>query len=320
MWSTPVLETLPEAVSFYLDDCLAKGMSPNTIIVKRQSLTRFNEWCAPKGITSPQEVNLEVMEGFRMHLHHYKKLLDGEPLSINSQHKFLTDLKLFLRRLHRRRVITNSDFEEFEMPRCKKQLPRSVLSPEEVEQIFALPMLRCDGIGVRDRAILELFYATAIRRSELAGLKLSHIDLDKQTLMIIEGKGLKDRHLPIAKRACGRIRDYLDKVRPKFLTIESGEALFLHDKGYPLKPDQVGQMVGKYRRRAGVEKSGACHLFRHATATSMLNAGADIRYVQQMLGHADISTTQVYTHVAINQLERVYNLTHPAAQDFKTPK
>jgi len=240
MWSAPVLETLPEAVSFYLDDCLAKGMSPNTIIVKRQSLRRFCEWCASKGITKPQEVNLEVMEGFRLYLHHYKKLLDGEPLSINSQHKFLTDLKLFLRRLHRRRVISNSDFEEFEMPRCKKRLPRSILSSEEVERIFAVPMLRGDGIGVRDRAILELFYASAIRRSELTRLKLSDIDLDRRLLMIIEGKGLKDRHLPIALRACDRVRNYLDKVRPKFLTIESGEALFLHEKGYPLKADQVG--------------------------------------------------------------------------------
>ena len=133
--------------------------------------------------------------------------------------------------------------------------------------------------------------------------------------MIIEGKGLKDRHLPIAQRACDRVRVYLDEVRPKFLTIESEEALFLHHKGYPLKADQVGQMVGKYIRRAGIEKPGACHLFRHAVATSMLNAGADIRYVQELLGHADISTTQVYTHVAINQLEKVYQLTHPAAQE-----
>ncbi|GAA6139691.1 site-specific tyrosine recombinase XerD [Arenicella sp. 4NH20-0111] len=315
MWPAPAIVTISEAVSFYLDDCLAKGMSPNTIIVKRQSLSRFNEWCGAHGITRPQEINLEVMEGFRLYLHHYKKLLDGEPLSINSQYKFLTDLKLFLRRLHRRRIITNSDFEEFEMPRCKKRLPRSVLSSEEIERIFAVAMLRGDPIGIRDRAILELFYATAIRRSELARLKLSHIDFDKQVLMIVEGKGLRDRHLPVALRACDRVRAYLQEVRPKFLTIESREALFLHDKGYPLKADQIGQAVGKYRRRAGVEKPGACHLFRHATATSMLNAGADIRYVQEMLGHADISTTQVYTHVAINQLEKVYLRTHPAAKE-----
>jgi integrase/recombinase XerD len=312
MWPAPAIETFSEGVSFYLDDCLAKGMSPNTIIVKRQSLRRFSEWCAANGIKKPQEVNLEVMEGFRMYLHHYKKILDGEPLSINSQYKFLTDVKLFLRRLHRRHIIDNSDFEEFEMPKCKKGLPSSVLSPDEVERIFVLPSMRGDHVGIRDRAILEVYYASAIRRSELTRLKLSHIDLSKQLLMIVEGKGLKDRHLPIAKRACDHVRSYLDEVRPQFVSIKSGDTLFISANGLPLNADKVGQMVGKYVRRSGVGKVGACHLFRHAAATSMLNAGADIRYVQEMLGHADISTTQIYTHVAIKQLEKVYNRTHPA--------
>ena len=313
MWSTPDIKHLPEAVLFYLDDCLARGMSVNTIIIKRHSLRRFTDWCATMRIESPQEVNLEVMEVFRHYLHHYKKVLDGEPLSINSQHKFLTDLKLFLRRLHRRRIITNSDFEEFELPRCKKGLPRVVLSPEEVERIFLMPMLRGDYIGIRDRAIMEVYYATAIRRSELVRMKISHIELGKGILMVVEGKGLKDRRLPIAQRACDWVSRYLDEVRPKFVTIDSGDALFLSRNGPPINPNQAGQMVGKYVRRAGIDKPGACHLFRHAGATSMLDAGADIRYVQVMLGHADISTTQIYTHVAIKQLEKVYRRTHPAA-------
>jgi len=317
MWPAPAIETFSEAVSFYLDDCLAKGMSPNTIITKRQSLGRFIHWCESKGIQKPQEVNLEVMEGFRYYLHHYKKVLDGKPLSINSQHKFLTDLKLFLRRLHRRKVITNADFEEFEMPQCKKRLPRAVLTLKEVERIFEMPMLRGDDIGTRDRAILELFYASAIRRSELVRIKLSHIDINKRLLMVIEGKGLKDRHLPIAERACRRVQHYLDEIRPKFLSIDSDDTLFLSSNGLALNPDQVGQTVGKYIRRSGVEKYGSCHLFRHAAATSMLNAGADIRHVQEMLGHAYLSNTQIYTHVAIKQLESVYNRTHPAVLDKK---
>ncbi len=313
MWSAPEIETLSEAVLFYLEDCLARGMSPNTIITKQQSLKRFTEWCVTQSIHKPQEVNLEVMEGFRHYLHYYKKILDGKPLSINSQHKFLTDLKLFLRRLHRRLIISNADFEEFEMPKCQKRLPRSVLSPEEVERIFALPLLRGDFVGIRDRAIMEVYYATAIRRSELVRIKLSHIDIGKQLLMVIEGKGLKDRHLPIAERACQWVQRYLDEARSQFVSISSEDILFLSREGLPLNPDQVGQMVGKYVSRSGIDKPGACHLFRHAAATSMLNAGADIRYVQEMLCHADISTTQIYTHVAINQLEMVYNRTHPAA-------
>ena len=314
MWSAPVIKTLLEAMQFYLDDCLARGMSPNTISIKRQSLERFIRWCLTQDIESPHDINLEVMEGFRHYLHHYKKALDGNPLSINTQHKFLTDLKLFLRRLHRRHIITNADFEEFEMPKCKKGLPRVVLSPEEVERIFMLPALRGDLTGIRDRAIMEVYYATAIRRSELVTIKLEDIELDKRILMVVEGKGLRDRRLPMAKRACDWVKRYLEDIRPKFVTIDSGDAMFLSSKGLPLNPDQVGQMVGKYVRRAGIDKPGACHLFRHAAATSMLDAGADIRHVQVMLGHADISTTQIYTHVAIKQLEKVYNRTHPAAQ------
>ena len=153
-----------------------------------------------------------------------------------------------------------------------------------------------------------------IRRSELIRLRLEDIDLEKRILMIVEGKGLKDRRLPIAVRACEWVSIYLDVVRPYFKRVESGGAVFLSSKGLPLHADQVGQMVGKYVRRAGIDKPGACHLFRHAAATSMLDAGADIRHVQEMLGHADISTTQIYTHVAIKQLERVYNRTHPAAK------
>lgn len=313
MWSTPDIQSFPEAVSFYLDDCIAFGMSPNTIKLKRQSLNRFSNWCATQGISKPQEVNLEVMEGFRQYLHHFKKERDGKPLSINTQYKFLTDLKLFLRRLYRRRIVTNAEFEDFDLPKCKKGLPRVVLSPEEVKRIFVLPALRNDPIGIRDRAILELCYATAIRRSEITRLEVGDIDINQQILQIVEGKGLRDRRLPVAESACEWVDSYLNQVRPKFQSIESAEALFLSNTGKPMNADKVGQMVGKYVRRAGIDKPGACHLFRHAAATSMLDAGADIRYVQKMLGHANISTTQIYTHVAIRQLEKVYNRTHPAA-------
>ncbi|MCP4769417.1 MAG: tyrosine-type recombinase/integrase [Gammaproteobacteria bacterium] len=313
IWSASTVATLSDAAEFYLDDCVARGMSPKTIIIKRQSLGRFLSWCLSQGITRPEEVNLEAMEGYRHFLHHYKKILDGKPLSINSQHKFLTDLKLFLRRLHRHQIISNADFEEFELPKCQKRLPRVVLTFEEIERIFAVPMLRGDLIGIRDRSILELFFASAIRRSELVRLNIEHIDRNERILTIVEGKGLRDRRLPIARRACRWIKRYLEEVRPQFFSIDSCDALFISDKGLPLNPDQVGQRVGKYVRRAGIDKPGSCHLFRHAAATLMLDAGADIRHVQEMLGHADISTTQIYTHVAIKQLTRVYNRTHPAA-------
>jgi len=313
MWSTPVIETLDEAVNFYLDDCSALGFSPRSITSKRQTLERFTYWCSTVGTHNPKEVNVEVMEGFRQYLHHYRKVLDGEPLSINSKYKFLTDLKLFLRRLYRRKIISNADFEAFDMPKSQKRLPHAILSFEEVMRVFQLASMRGDRSGIRDRAILELFYATAIRRSEMARLEVEAIDLDSHKLWIFEGKGLKDRRLPIAERACEWIDIYYQEVRPRYKTLNSGDAVFLSSNGFPLDADQIGRLVGKYIRRAGIDKPGACHLLRHSVATSMLDADAGIRHVQELLGRADISTTQIYTHVAIKQLERVYNRTHPAA-------
>ncbi|MCG8672223.1 MAG: tyrosine-type recombinase/integrase [Pseudomonadales bacterium] len=243
-----------------------------------------------------------------------KKQQDGKQLSINSQHKFLTDVKLFLRRLYQRKLISDSSFESFEMPRCQKRLPRAVLSRAEVELIFRMPMLRGDDRGIRDRAILELYYASAIRRSELVRLTLDHIDLISRVISVIEAKGMKDRWIPISQRACNWLDRYIKEVRYKHLTLDSEGRLFINAEGEPMKSDYVGQMVGKYIRRSGVNKPGACHLFRHSVATSMLDNGADLRYVQELLGHADISTTQIYTHVSIEKLKSVYLSSHPSSQ------
>ena len=174
----------------------------------------------------------------------------------------------------------------------------------------------CNLHGVRDRAILEVLYATAIRRSELTRLKVDDIDLVNRILRVEEGKGLKDRRLPIAERACHWIRRYLSEVRPVFRTIETDSSLFIGRKGVPMSPSKVGEMVGKYIRRSDVDKPGACHLFRHSAATAMLDAGADLRHIQKFLGHVDISSTQIYTHVAISQLDLVYRKTHPAANSM----
>ncbi len=312
MWRALQVETIEQAVEFYLVDCIARDMRPNTLITKRQSLTRFQVWCSSHDIVDPTEISLDVMEGYRMYLHHFKKVLDGKPLAQNSKHKFLTDLKLFMRRLHRRRIIANAEFEEFELPKCQKKIPRNVPSHEEVELILRQPLLRGNDLGILDRAMMELLYATAIRRSELVRLRLGHLDMNKRILTVIEGKDMKDRLLPIHERACKWLTHYLEDVRPKFMSLASEDFMFVSRNGMPSTADQIGRRVGKYIRRSGVKIEGACHVFRHAVATSMLDNGADIRHVQVMLGHSDISTTQIYTHVGIKKLTDVYRNTLPA--------
>ncbi len=314
MWRAQSVKTIEQAIDFYLDDCVALGMSPNTIITKRQSLIRFYEWCSSHKIFDPNEISLDVMEGYRVYLHEYRKILDGKPLARNSKHKFLTDLKLFMRRLHRRKVVSHAEFEEFELPKFQKKIPRNVPSHDEVELILRQPLLRCNDLGVLDRTIMELFYSSAIRRSELIRLRLGHLDMNKRILIILEGKGMKDRRLPILERAHSWLEVYLKDIRPRCLGFDSEDFVFISPNGTPCTANQVGQRVGKYIRRSGVNIDGACHVFRHAVATSMLDNGADIRHVQVMLGHADISTTQIYTHVGIKKLEEVHARTHPATQ------
>ena len=160
--------------------------------------------------------------------------------------------------------------------------------------------------------MLETLYSTAMRRTELAQLRLHDLDTQRQLIMIRCGKGKQDRMVPIGQRALDWIQAYLDNVRPELLIDKRETALFLTPRGGPLDPQSLSDMVRKYVQQSGIRKRGGCHLFRHATATLMLENGADVRYVQALLGHADLRTTQIYTHVSITQLRKVHEQTHPA--------
>ena len=164
--------------------------------------------------------------------------------------------------------------------------------------------------GLRDRAILEVLYSSGIRRSELIRLKLYEVDTVRGTLMIRQGKGRKDRFIPLGARACAWVSRYLAEVRPELLAGDS-DVLFLTDYGEPFEKNRLSDQVTRHMRAAGIAQ-GACHAFRHAMATHMLEAGADIRYIQAILGHSELNTTQIYTHVAIGKLQAVHALTHPA--------
>jgi integrase/recombinase XerD len=166
--------------------------------------------------------------------------------------------------------------------------------------------------GLRDRALLEVLYSTGIRRQEVINLTLSDINAGSGVLFIRQGKGKKDRFVPIGERALQWIEKYKTEVRPYHQLPSSPDALFLDETGKTLDPHKVSRAVKKYVKQAAIDKVGSCHLFRHTMATLMLENGADIRFIQQMLGHAQISTTEIYTHVAIHKLKEIHNLTHPA--------
>lgn len=160
--------------------------------------------------------------------------------------------------------------------------------------------------------MLETLYSTGMRRMELIGLKLYDIDVDRGTVMIRQGKGKKDRMIPIGDRALAWIDKYLTEVRPELVAGLDDGVLYLTNLSEPFTPNRLTQLVRNYVQAAGIGKTGACHLFRHTMATLMLEHGADIRFIQEMLGHADVSTTQIYTQVSIRQLKEIHTATHPA--------
>ena len=200
------------------------------------------------------------------------------------------------------------------MPKVIRNIARYVLSIEDVEKILNMPDIST-LLGLRDRAILEVLYSSAIRRSELKRLLIYDMDTKQGTLLVREGKGRKDRIVPLGERACAWVKKYVNDVRPQLVAVRDEGFLFLTAHGDALTDDHLSGAVKDYIEQSGVHTKGSCHLFRHACATHMLENGADTRFIQALLGHSSLATTQVYTHVALTKLKEIHNATHPAKID-----
>jgi integrase/recombinase XerD len=304
-------------VRYYLELCQARGQAPDTIRGKKAGLKKFFIWCIEQNIYQIEQINLDLMDSYMAYLNTYRKSLDNQPLSDAQKRNLLTFVKTFIEKMHMKGLLDSHALEYIELPKKGRSLPKALFTVPEVEKILIQPMM-FGLMGLRDRAVLETFFATGIRRTELAYLDIEdlHIDesdMSKSLLRVNRGKGKKERFVPISPRACEWILLYLSKIRHSITFIGSGSTLFLANNGKRYQPGKLSEMAAKYVKMAGLKRSGACHLFRHVTATSMLENGADLRYVQEMLGHADISTTQIYTHVTKKVLSKVYNNSHPSA-------
>jgi integrase/recombinase XerD len=308
--------TLLYYVRPFLTSLQVRNFSEMTLKPREHYLRAFAAWVEERGVTQASEVTRAVLERYQGFLTRYRKK-SGESLSFRSQHIQLTALRLFFKWLAKERHIEHNPASEMELPRLGRRLPKAAMTIEETETVLALPDLT-NPLGLRDRAILEVLYSTGIRRSELAHLTLPDLDFGRGIVFINQGKGKKDRFVPIGQRAIAWVVKYLEEARPRLVVGET-LALFLNVDGKPLDPLYLTERIRDYLARSGIQKKGGCHLFRHTTATLMLEGGADIRYIQQMLGHADLSSTQVYTHVAIQQLKAVHELTHPAKMKREDP-
>jgi integrase/recombinase XerD len=289
---------------------LMTGSSAYAQHSRHMVLQRFVAWLDERAITEPAQITRPVIERYQRHLWLARKP-NGQPLSVQTQLAALHALIAWFRWLTRERHIPHNPASDLELPKPPKKLPRAILSVAQVEAILAQADTG-EPMGLRNRAILEVFYSCGIRRLELIGLKLYDVHVERGMLMVRQGKGGKDRFIPIGERACAWLARYLNEVRPELATSAHEQALFLDEVGRPLKTSYLGDVVKRHIEAAGIEVTGACHLFRHACATHMLEGGADIRFIQAMLGHAQLSTTEVYTHVSIAKLKEIHAATHPA--------
>lgn len=304
---------LSTCLNSYLEDCNARGQTPRTVEGKLGSIRKFKSWCASDRIFFADQITLSTLEKYRQHLAVYQQPFSNHRLDLATQRNRLTAVTVWLRHLHKSGIIKSDPGQKFELPRAERKLPGGILSEDDIESILAcIPLM--SRFGLRDRAIIETFYASAIRRMELANLDIKDIDLAAGLLHVRQGKGNKDRRVPIAARTSFWISEYLEKLRPGLVNANSGNALFLDRHGCRFRGHQLTRMASVHIKRSGVRQSGACHIFRHSAATLMHENGAGIRYIQEMLGHADISTTQIYTHVTIKRLRSVFNQTHPASR------
>jgi len=300
----------------YLESLAVLNYRDSTIDGRRVDLRRFIQWAQERGIERTEKVTRSMLESYRRHLYRRKKA-NGKPLSVASQRSMLGAVKLFFSWLCRQSLLEANPASELELPRPEKQLPAQALSVSEVESVLSVPDVD-DLLGVRDRAMLELFYSTAIRRTEMTRLGLSELNRERETLHVRYTKGRKDRVVPVGGRALTWLERYLEQVRPLLEIHPDGGALFLTSYGEAFSPEVLGRLVAKYIKNADLGKGGGCHVFRHSCATHLLEGGADIRFIQQLLGHESLETTAIYTEVSIQQLKEVHRRCHPAESKSKS--
>ena len=302
----------------YLTWLRVHNYSERTVEGREVQLCELIDWLAQRQLFYPTHVSKQMLDRYQRTLF-YRRKANGQPLSFESQCGRLTTIRVWFKWLMQQDYITSNPASELQSPRRHKRLPKAILSEREVERVLHQPDTHT-AIGLRDRAILEVFYSTGIRRTELANVNIVDIDRAEHTLMVRQGKNKKDRLIPIGERATAWVEKYLYEARGELSCARDHGELFLSAFGYGMQANSLGPMVRRYIEQAGITKAGSCHLFRHAMATLMLENGADIRYIQAMLGHADITATQIYTQVSVKKLQEIYTRTHPAANLIKKEK
>ena len=278
-----------------------RGLSNNTLISYRKDLDIYTEFLASRSVNALSKISKNDITNF---------MLDQKDkgLSANSISRRLAAIRMFHRFLARERLSKSDPSNLIDSPKLWKKIPET-LSLNEVEALIAQPDSR-NRQGIRDKAILEVLYATGMRVSEAVNLKLDNVNLDIGFLRCI-GKGDKERVIPLGKKAIAGIKRYLELSRPHLLKKKQSEFLFVSRLGKKISRQSFWKIIKRYAKLAKIKKPMKPHILRHSFATHLLERGADLRSVQEMLGHSNISTTQVYTHVTKDRLKTIHRQFHP---------
>ena len=329
--------TLASLVDQWLARLETRAYSPRTVAARTWALRSFLTWAEARGLTRPAQIDKIALEGFQRYLWLYRKpdvattaprqgdarasrVQGPRPcLAIATQRGHLGAVQGFFAWLCRENLLPANPAADLELPRKQpRSLPR-VLTVAEIETILAIPDVT-DPLGQRDRAILETLYGAGLRRREVVGLDVGDIDRARGIVTVRRGKGGKDRLVPLGAQALAWIERYLEKCRPLLEVSASEPALFLSGYGGRLNPNYLGNWVRRVIDAAQIGKTGSCHLFRHACATHLHENGADLRSIQELLGHARLDTTQIYTQVSIAQLRETHARCHPRGQVKSAPE
>ena len=292
---------LDPAVSRFLDAVwMERGLSANTLAAYRADLVALSRWLAGQGIVMQATTRADLL-GFIA----WRVERGARPRSTARQ---LSSFRRFFRHLLREGVIRDDPTAQIAMPKIGRSLPKS-LSEEEVESLLNAPLVT-DPLGSRDRTMLEVLYATGLRVSELVSLKYSQLNMNQGVVRII-GKGDRERMIPLGEEAVRWLKEFLGSARNEILLDRTTDYLFPTRRGDRMTRQAFWHIIKRYARKSSIDKELSPHTLRHAFATHLLNHGADLRVVQMLLGHSDLSTTQIYTHVARERMKELHGRHHP---------
>lgn len=298
----PKLTDIDLAISGFLDHLIVdRGLAPLTVEAYASDMKGFSQFLSTRGVKHIKKVTREDLLVFLA-------TLEQQGMSPRTRARKISCLKSLFRFLMERGAVAEDPSEQIDTPHLPKRIPE-YLEPEEVERLLGA-VDPSTPEGMRDHAMFELLYATGLRVSELVGLEVFRVDLEMGCVTVM-GKGSKERVVPVGIPAARAVMEYLDNVRPRLLGGARCEALFVTRRGGPMTRQAFWKIVKKTALRAGIGKEISPHTLRHSFATHLVQNDADLRSVQIMLGHADISTTEIYTHVARRRLKQLHTMYHP---------